>query len=430
LPDWAACYYQTFEEQHQRFHDRRYDQLAKWAHQRLKALGQGEPHLCSRLRSMPSDPRLLELKGRERQSQMNYEEAQSYLNAAIKQQPNNIELLLLRAQIRLMLAREANQAMVSESADKAAAAADLAKRNHAYRDALEDSETILKLDPKTADAYFLRGIAYSWLRKPEEPFDPVLKDLYTALKLSVTDSDALNALSNLLGENEDTRREALRHAEDFNRFYPGFGFAREAKLHNQLKEYSAALGAIERTIALDGTDLSNYEIRAESERGLGLDANQISRQLAEGYMHAADILKQRGQAEQANLAYEKAWKILGSTQAGSSPPEMRCNSGASVCEKIEVVRSAGAPVVSVLQELQPGEGNVRIVKIGRGSEDGLLPGVQGEITAKDGNNKLGRAEVLSVDPHSAMIEIIMDKPLNEGLTVEGDIVRLYVPAPR
>jgi hypothetical protein len=433
LLDWAACYYQSFDEQHRRLHDRRYDQLAKWAKQRLAVLGQGAPDLCGRLRSMPSNPRLLSVMAQQKMYQENYEEAQGILSQAIEKQPDNIDLLLLRAEMHWKIASTAFQKLSTVKNDSKEAQQLKANRTQAFKDLLQDSETIIKLDPNTADAYFWRGVAHFLLRKPEEPFEQVLNDCRTALKLSVTHKDALDVLIYLLGSDERTRREALRYAEDYDRLYPGpfdFGFAREAKLHNQLKEYSAALGAIEHAIAIDGADLNNYDLRAESERGLGLDANQVSRRLGEGYLHAADILKQRGKIEEANTAYEKAWKILGATQASSSQAEMRCNSGATVCEKIEVVHSSGAPVVSVIKELQPGEGNVRIVKIERGSEDGLLPGVQGEITASDGKNRLGRAEVLSVDLHSAMVEISTDKLFNEGLTMQGDIVRLYAPAPR
>ncbi len=433
LPDWAACYYHSFEEEHRRLHDRRYDQLAKWAQGRLAALGHGRPVPCHRSDKESNDPRLLAVMAQQKMYQGNFEEAQRILNQAIKKQPDDIDLLLLRARTRWNLANTANQKLSTMKSDSQEAQRLKANRTQAYKDLLQDSETIIKLDPKTADAYFWQGVAHSWLMTPGEPFEQVLDVYRTALKLSVTHQDALNSLSYLLGRDERTRREALRDAEDYNRFYPGpfgFGFAREAKLHNQLKEYSAALGAIEHAIAIDGADLNNYDLRAESERGLGLDANQVSRRLGEGYLHAADILKQRGKIEEANTAYEKAWKILGATQASSSQAEMRCNSGATVCEKIEVVHSSGAPVVSVIKELQPGEGNVRIVKIERGSEDGLLPGVQGEITASDGKNRLGRAEVLSVNLHSAMVEINTDKLFNEGLTMQGDIVRLYAPAPR
>jgi hypothetical protein len=101
-----------------------------------------------------------------------------------------------------------------------------------------------------------------------------------------------------------------------------------------------------------------------------------------------------------------------------------------VCEKIEVVRISGAPVESVLQEPQPGEGKVRIVKIDRGSEDGLMAGAQGEFVARDGKNKIGRAEILSVESGSSMVEIRIDGPFDDGLARPGGIVRLYVAPSR
>jgi tetratricopeptide (TPR) repeat protein len=483
FPEWAACYYQTFEDQHHKLHDNRYDQLAKWANQRLAGLGHREPHVCGRLRTLPSDPRALELEARESSNQKYYEKAQADINKAIEKQPNNIELLLLRADIRMNLAIKANQAIVAANAEINKAQDELNKvkkgssaesglsgaasreakpmspaevqaakdklrdtiikdstdaqqqeknRTEAWEGIKADSETIIKLDPNTADAYFWRGVAYSWLRKPEEPFEPVLKDFRKALSLNVTHPGVLNELSNLPAQDKNARWAALGYAKDFNRFYPGYGFAREAKLHNQLKQFSFAVDAIEHAIAVDGTDLNNYDIRAESERGLGLDEQAVSRRLAEGYFQAGDILKQRGNTEQAYAAFEKAWVVLGKTQGSASQTKMRCNSNVTVCEKTEVIHSYGAAVVSVITEVQAGEGMVRIVKVNRGSEDGLTMGAQGELFSSygkaDGNtrdlNQIGRAEVLGVDSHSAIVEIKMDKPSGDGLARPGDIVQV------
>jgi hypothetical protein len=432
--DWAACYYQKFENRHRKLHQGRYDQLAGWANQRLAGIGRNwtDPcHLSDKERNQ-NDPSFLELMAQERIEKGKYEEAQTRIDEAIKKRPDNVELLLLRAKIHYSLAVNANQKYAAVDRGSKEARQIKANWTQAMNGLLEDSETIIRLDPKTASAYFWRGLAHFSLSGSAEPSEPELNDFRTALTLNVTNGDALGTLSSFLGKHEKTRREALLDTEAFNRFYPGIreGLAREAELHNQLKEYPAALDAIEHAIASDATDLSNYKIRAAAERGLGLDESQVSRRQGEGYMQAGDLLKQRGNIEQANIAYEEAWNVLANTQGSASQAEVRCNSRPPVCEKIEVVRLSGTPVESVLQELQPGEGKVRIVKIDRGSEDGLMAGAQGEFVARDGKNKIGRAEILSVDSRSSMVEIRIDGPFDDGLARQGGIVRLYVAPSR
>jgi Tfp pilus assembly protein PilF len=444
LRDWAACYYEKFEEKHRELREGRYDQLAKWANQQLAGLGQRAPYPCPRgdQERNENDPRFLEVMARQSIDQEKYEDARTYVDQAIKKLPNNFELLLLRAEVHWRLAVDANQKYLAAlKKDPEEAPQFKANRTRALKVLLEDSKTIIKLDPKTADAYYWRGVADFWLSESPEPSERTLNDFRTALRWDVTQLSALYDLSYYLGKHENTRSEALRDAEAYDRFYPGGSFfdapgtvlAGEADIHNQLKEFPAALDAIERAIAFDATDLNNYKIRAAAEHGLGLDESQVLRRQAEGYMQAGDTLKQRGNIKDANAAdaaYQAAWRILAENHGSAGQAELRCNSDGTVCEKIEVVHSLGATVESVIPELPPGESKVRIVKIDRGSEDGLLAGAQGDFVAKDGKKRIGQAEVLSVDARSAMVEIRIDGPFDDGLAKQGGIVQLHVAASR
>ncbi|MGH9775915.1 MAG: AAA-like domain-containing protein [Candidatus Acidiferrales bacterium] len=487
-PDWAACYYQSFEEQHRGLRDVRFNGLAAQVRERLAKLGQQGEGLCQRLRAMPTDPRLLQQMAREKMAQTDYLNAELYINLALKQEPENTDLLLLRDQILQDHAVAANIAMQdamqdldiakggllkiklasstkggrrgatlkgeSEDANKIEAEkkdlqirfgndlqkVDLnkQKRTELYMKMLGDSETILRLNSKTPSAYYGRALAYSWTKTPDQPYEKVLDDFRTALKWDATSGGALWELQRLLGGDEKTAPEALEYAQRYNRLYPGFGFAAEAKLHNQLKQYSEALDAVEHAIAMDGANLENYDIRAEAERGLGLDEHAVLHHQADGYMQAHDILKRRGEDSAANSAYENAWALLEKIDESKGFELIRCNPRANFCETTEAKPSFGTPVAAVIDEILPGEGKTRIVQTDRGSEDGYVVGAQGELFSRHEETKehtrpfeqIGRMEVLSVESHSSKVRVTMDNPEGDGLVRQHDLVQTFARVPK
>lgn len=266
-------------------------------------------------------------------------------------------------------------------------------------------------------------------------------------------------LSNSLKAEDKTIPEALKLVQEYNRLYPasGFGLAQQAGLHLKLKQFSEARVAIERAIAVAGEELDYYKTRADAERGLKIDEHQVLDRLAAGYRQAGDILKRRGDEEGAAKAYAMRWKTLSDAALGTQDAtivlpggkefaatmgnqkgrheHLQCDAKITVCEKTEVTSAYGAPIVAAILSLQSGTGKTRIVRIDRGSDDGLVSGATGELFStfrKDTRDfdQIGRSEVLSTELRAAFVLVTMDDPTGTGLVQVGDTVQFWVRVPK
>ena len=90
-----------------------------------------------------------------------------------------------------------------------------------------------------------------------------------------------------------------------------------------------------------------------------------------------------------------------------------------------------------IESVSAGEGKVRMARIGRGSDDGVVTGARGAVyslySKQDKTERrvarIGTGEVLSVEPQSAVVRITMNSPVGDGLVRPNDNLWIRVRVP-
>jgi hypothetical protein len=310
-----------------------------------------------------------------------------------------------------------------------------------FKQLKQNCTDLLKINPTSATVYIYRALAEDWLFEPREI---ILHDVQHSLRLDPDNPDALSLLDALVpdGEAEETKylqdnRQLLKHFYKASP-YEAATVMHQAKLAQQEKQYIEALQLVDTAINMDPSNLSFYGLRAEIQRSLGFTDSQVRHNLADGYRQAAYILKLRG--NYPGSADRQEWAALADLAKNHSSDEILCNSDLTTCSITKTVQVNSEWIYSaILKVMQDGEDRKSVeAKIDRGSEDGIVVGSQGDAWSPyakldDGHErhiaKLGTSEVLSVEPHSALIRIHVDQPEGDGAVRKQDMVHLKARTP-
>ena len=499
--NWANCYYERFNRQNTRLHDKRYAQLAVWVDQAKTALGTATS--CRDLEEGEHDAVALEVEAREAMARKDLPKARSLLSQAL----NNCgtgernQLLLAKADVLLAVGRderakadaqntaadsakfridqlnreeekEESERQKLESKDwaetkkeieakytqKIAAARSEQKSaeasyslhkqmsDAALKELQRNSAEILKTNKKSATAHYYSALAQDWLDPNSTPL--VLAELRKGLQVDPGNPESLSLIDELVPSYEPDRSEYLKaNREYLERFYKMYPYQpstleHQARLAEIDKRYGAALNLVEKAIAMDPTgssDFSLFTLRAEIQQAMGFDPVEVQRNLASGYQQARLMRNMRKNAY-PELAEAKAWETLADLAKKGPNERLRCDPDVTICNITKTIEVHSEFVVSTIFELRKERDDVKsvIARIDRGRDDGVVAGSSGHVWSlysknRDGHERelaqLGNAEVLSLDAHSALVRIRVDKPEDDGLVREEDLVELKARTP-
>jgi energy-coupling factor transporter ATP-binding protein EcfA2 len=489
-PDYAARHYDAFLRKHAEQKDSRYDDLAAWVRGERKKLGSGESvgrkpdstelevksdlltaekkysdaekliseaivlepsnvrlyfkRMSIRFREanrVDSDYRKASAKADEDKGRITVLEkpastsqAKTPVNEQLeenkaKQTPEEQEKAR-QDELKTLKADEAIQRKTADSAKQ--------KERQLYQGVIKDCETVLKLRKDTPNAYFYRAVANFRLEKPQ---DSIVRDLKRAIDLDPTHLSAMDWLAGpaIKTSTEEAARLRLRYQQ----LYPGsdWNLSQLAELQIKLKQFANAYDTIQKAIAIDPADYRYYQTRADAEKGLGYSEAHIQRDRAEGNRVAVEFLRRKGSKEdldKANNWEEDQWIILSKLGDKSASDEVHCNSDLSTCRTVRVTHDSGEWAIFGITSVQMADQDTRIVQIKQGGNDGIVLGATGNVFSLYSNEKehernvanIGRAEVLSVEPQSALLRVKMPKPDGDGMVRAGDGVQLLVRTPK
>jgi hypothetical protein len=442
--DWANCYYERFQQQNQRLHDTRYADLANWVEQAKAALGSSRS--CSDLKDPDDDVPALEVKAREARARKDLPEARRLLNEALgtlsKSGPaERNRLLLAKAAVLLEIGQEGRDE--SHPADDSES--HMQKSNEALQELEQVCTQISKANPNSSVAHIYYALAESWIDPNSR--EKVLSELRKSLQLDPGNPDALRLIDQLVPGSEPEQSSYLaKYREYLERYYrispyQASTLEHEARLAKMDKRYGDALNLVERAIAMDpvgSSDFPLYKLRAEIQQTMGFDAVEVQRNLANGYQQARLMRKMRADGH-PEVADAKAWETLAELAKKGPNERFRCNPEVTICNVTTTIEVHSESVVSSIAELRQDSENVKsfVAKIDRGRDEGVVVGSNGSVWPQysksgDGHerslSRLGDAEVLSVDAHSALVRIQLGQPKGEVVR-ERDLVMLSARVP-
>jgi tetratricopeptide (TPR) repeat protein len=229
----------------------------------------------------------------------------------------------------------------------------------------------------------------------------------------------------------------------YDRLYPAKDpemLFRRAQVQTRMKQFADAYDTIQKAIALHPAKPEYYETRAEVEKGLGYTEVQIQRDRAEGGRVATGFLRRRAHREdQGDLSRWESdhWNILSKFGNQFSDEQTRCNSKVTTCLTFKVTHEHGEWAYLRIISVEPSHGDTRIVKIDRGSNDGVVLGSTGQVysppSIENGHERkvaqIGSAEILSIEPQSSLLMVKMLDPKGDGMVRIGDASGLSIRTP-
>lgn len=440
--NWANCYYERFQRQNTRLHDRRYTQLANWVDQAKTALGSGRS--CRDLEEGEHDAVALEVEAREAMARKDLVKARSLVSQALSKSgaAERNQLLLAKADVLLAIGRgertkaneqntaaesakfridqlgrekekEENERQKLESKDGTATkkeieakyaqqiaaarseqkSAEASYSSHkqvsdaALKELQRDCAEILKTSPKSATAHYYNALAQDWLDPHSTPL--ILAELRKGLEVDPGNLESLGLIDELVPTYEPDQSEYLKanrqYLERFYKMYPyqPSTLEHQAKLAEMDKRYGDALTLVEKAIAMDPTgssDFSLYTLRAEIQQAMGFDAVEVQRNLATGYQQARLMRKMRKNAY-PELAEAKAWEALADLAKKGPNERLRCDPDVTICNVTKTIEVHSESVVSSILELRQDGDNVKsiIARVDRGRDDGIVVGSSGHV---------------------------------------------------
>lgn len=406
---YTARHFEAFKKAHAERREARYHQLAEWVQQQQTEPSQVEFSFTK------DDPVYLEAQSELLSAQGKYHKAERVLDQAIAREPGNARLYFDRMTVYYQEQR--------------------------YDRVLADCEHVLKLPGVAPDAYFERAMAKYHLGAPKED---VIRDLQKAVELEPNHRFAIEELGYVVDEAyPDHPEQAAKWYNLYDRLFPTTSpeiLARRAKVQNKMNQFADAYDTIQKAIALDPSTREYYEVRAEAEKGLGFTEVQIKRGWAEGGRAATDFLQRRAHPEDRSLLgtwESERWKILSQFGDQFSEEQTRCDSTVSTCVTFKVTHEHGEWAYLKITSVEPSHGNKRIVKINRGSADGVLLGSKGDVYSLPSNEngherkavQIGTAEILSIEPRSSLLMVEMSNPSGDGMVRIGDAAGLWIRTP-
>lgn len=291
--DWAACYYERFEEKEKekQWTDPRYTDLAKWVEQSRAALGPAVS--CRNLKQEEQDVPALEVAAKEAVARKDFSKAKDLLDQALRKagEVERTRLLLLKADVLLddgraerenafnqaAMAKAAKERVNRLEADKQAeedrllnlqkseskdagsrasaksrieqqyasklagpraeqASSEEAARRHrqeatnAFQELKRDCTDILRTNPASATAYYYRALANDWLDANSR--EPILRDLHQSLRLDPDNLEALSLLDALVPDDPSEEMHYLQdNRQSLDRFYKTSPYQAETLMH-------------------------------------------------------------------------------------------------------------------------------------------------------------------------------------------------------
>jgi hypothetical protein len=441
--DWAGCYYERFQQQDARLHDKRYVQLANWVDRAKSALGSVPS--CSDLREGEHEVLALEVEAREATARRDLLKARDLLNEALSKcgPAERTRLLFAKANALLAIGRAEREAASSEADSQS----HMQRSGEALRELKRDCTEILKVNPKSAFAHIYRALAQDWL--DPNSTETVLNDLRESLRVDPGNASSLRLIDQLVPAYEPQQSSYLAANRQYlERYYKtspyeALTLEHQARLAKMDKRYGDALNLVDKAIAMDpagSTDFSLYKLREEIQMDMGFDEVEYKRNLASGYRQARFVRKMRDNAN-PETAETNAWKILAELAKKGTNERLRCNPEVTVCDIVKTVEVHSEFVFGSIFKLQQSDDNGKsvIARIDRGRDDGIVIGTHGGVwshysKSRDSQEResvqLGSGEVLSVEDHSALVRIQVDHPEKDGPVQEQDLIWLKARTPQ
>lgn len=314
--------------------------------------------------------------------------------------------------------------------------------NTAFSELIADCDRELKQNPESSTARYYRALGQDWL---DPDYDAaILGNVHEILDKDPENPDALSLLDELVPDSQTGESDYLQQNRQYlDRYYKTSPYSpstilHQAKLAKIEKRYGEALQLIGIAIGVDPTNLSYYKLRAEIQQALGISEAQVKRNLADGYHEAALISKMRGRYWEG--ANNKEWETRADIAKETAIEEVRCDPSLTTCSVTKTEAVNGEVIYSGVLSILQSDEHSRVIeaKINRGSEDGIVVGSQGKVWSRYSKNEkgherqielLGTSEVLSVEPHSSLIQIQLDHPEGDGRARERDMVQLKARTP-
>lgn len=382
-------------------------QLARWA-------GEQEARLRSRDLNAPSvarDPEMLLLEARVLSARENLPGALQRLDEAIALVSENVNSQLY---IRLLLQRAVVRFQLQD-----------------YAGSEQDANAVLA-KVQTPAAHYYRARGMNW-RDWKGTRNDVMADLREALRLDPSYGPALRYLASMT---EGT--ESLDLYRRLATIWPnGAWIYKEiAVLENKRGHNEEALRSIDAAIEIYNENRVFYDVKAEIETSLGRPDAEVQRHQIDGYKQAAASLLKHDKEEATDVYVQLARLLSRFGKRGNQ--EAFSADLAFVKSKLADLREFYSEFVSGrIQTMNAIDGSKREVVIDRGSDDGVVLGVEGvvrSIYSKTGDHernfqKIGKARIVSVEPKSARVEVTMDNPAGDGLVRVGDLVEVKAKVP-
>ncbi|HZE68511.1 MAG TPA: hypothetical protein VE135_03165 [Pyrinomonadaceae bacterium] len=434
--DWARYSFLKFQCEHAKAKDARYDNLARWVSKQLNAIPRSSAVVdCSTPPNSEPEGRSRSFEAQELASIGKYDEAIQLLDRGLQTDPNNVELLISRAKYLKWRGDW-------ESADSEARKQYWSGSQRDFRAALKLAEATESYKPYVYLMWAYFGNSMGLLNEEQRI------DLFRqSLALGPASSDALAELSGLVAKTNPNEaitllERSLKLDQSADRYY------QLAKLLNDNGRYKNALAAIKLAISLVDKN-SNYEERErvyrEQERAEeGLFVNEIERKrhLAAGYVEIGDSMWKQLRSAEAYRAYKQSREILSDLSKKERNEAVSADLvvvNSKIAHLVERSRSSMVPepASSRILSIDRGEAASREVTIDRGSEDGVLAGMEGSVwstynKAGDSERKvdrIGKALVIKTAPRSATVELTMTNPKGNGMVILGDMVEFKAKVP-
>lgn len=422
-PGYASRHFDVFLKTHAERKEAKYENLAAWV--RNQKTEEGREFSFAK-----EDPAYLEAEAELRRTQGKYAEAEELVNKAITLEPNNVRLYFDRVNILYGKASETGKAGGDKGKEE---------ERRLYRQVISDCDRVLRLQ-EAPDAYYLRGMAKDFLGNHRD----AIRDLKLAVELAPAYPEAIENLGNLMVKTSPEHPErAAEWFRKYDRIFPGTNsdlLGKLATLQIEMKQFADAYDTIQQAITLEPANYSYYNTRAEAEKGLGYSETQIQRDRRIGDRVAAEFLRRRNQETDTDTASnweQDQWKLYSKMGDKGASEEVRCNSDVTTCLTLRVSHEHGENAFMKIMSLQAANGERPIVTIDRGANDGVVMGSAGTVYSPPSDDHghvrpaatLGSAEVLSIEPQSALLRVKLSNPKGDGMVRIGDAVQLATRTP-
>ena len=324
--DWAKKYYLDFERTHKQIKEKRYEDLARWAANRLAVLKSYREPIKEE-----SSVNMLTLEANElvaQQTPEKLQEALERINRAIEIAPNDVTLYLTRAGIFF--------------------------QKKQYPECKSDCDHILSEAPDTPNAYVWRAVANKSLKGSSEMVE---QDLREALECSPGDGSTMEILSDVLYDRAEKEGfETSRHeldealqllergtsAENLSFDQLPYIYYRIARTHCALRNFDAARKSLETAIAIKDDASEFYTLWSQAEKGLGKTDAQISCSLAAVHDEIAETKRRLGNNGKALSACWRGLEALTADEKQLNEREVREAMARTMSEISQIIERAGS----------------------------------------------------------------------------------------